>query len=1657
MKNNRLNQFLFALILSLGILFGHTSMVLAEGEDLTEESTESVGNPSTSEETPVVDETPKEENLVAVFAANFDPDQDYNAQGIVEQGEAYLSEGFDSYIEESDDSANLLEVEGAIIEAGAAEAGTIVVAQPIDEEYKEPIVENEKEAIQYDADANEHLANAVAEGVKTEVEIAKEGVEITKDVVEVGIDYIGVEVAAGQAADAKEDAQENYNEALNAETREEAQAAADKAQENANKAQAAAEVALAKAQEAANKATEASEAYGRAQDEYNDAKAKIDAELEAGIISLEEARDRTIAAEEVARQYYEEMVAAQADAEAWTKTAKEASEAADAALVQSVEDLAKIVADNAKVVAGKTAIAAATGAAYEAAIIVENFAGKPVDKLNQSIAEVQELIDAMDIEITKAQKKYDDAVADVEQIKDSEDYKTAIQELNDAQASLDALTAARNAAQKALDEMKNASYADRMLELQEALNDTTLSDEDLLAIENELTEIIFRNNNDYTDEERERIDFKWNVQTIVDDYGNELPTSALDTEGSHNHYFRVQNPDGTKFFYQMSLVNILENNIIVQRILRYTPVIVEYDEADVTVTAKAVLNDPSLEKETGSFIGVVSYEYVKSNFAALLDDDSYDVYAFDSSISNEYYILNVREILNGITWKNALSKVRQVIKSGKSNLNGYIKDNYVLIDKTTARLVLGTEIYNSNVITNRWDAAQASIDELNDQVNDASIRVINAEIAVNKIIGEAEQAVKDAEEEKELLIEIKEGFVQAKEALIEERDGGTTDLLIRIGIKDGPETVTAELFEISILRGLVAVGMATEEQITRLNELNKKYNNIDFKEIDFDELSTIISNVNTVTDAIKKGKIDKDTIAAVKSLIEDTDFAPQTKLAIATAVKDYLANLHYKAVEDLENAVETGKQQIKDQNDIIEGNLVAAAIGKVVYAAAQKAELEAKAKTLYAKVVYEAAKLAHKKAEEALDAYRSFAENFDPNKGLLNLLSKETVAAGGLAFMAYFKAYDAQTDAYLANQAALNAQRIADSFYDIWVSGKQVNESNKNNVLGDEDTPSVVFDNETNTLYLNEANIEVKKIVGIDEDVAAGIYSKVGGLNIVVTGVNRIKSEASGIFGEQYNTVAGIYAVDANGNNAALKIKGTDSDESQLSIDLTNLDAENLSVGIVGDVSIKDIDLLEIRTGNVPTNEQFNTMGLAEEYPFSQLSSFIAPTSVGINGSVAIDNSTVNLLVGNGTMNYGIAGFMDKPAEIKNNSNLLIDLGDVSDSSTGISAQSLTVDKSILTVKSGNAITNNRSTTSSAIDPIHIIITDSIVEAYSGDANYSYAFFTLASEDIVFTTNEGVTNSWIKAVAGKGDEDGNAAILGHVKIIGDGKLYAIATEGEYGIGLSGRLTLNALGNPKIDLRGSKQAIDYLDGFAPVFEGRYVLVSDAIEDPETLVLWDGQTDLRSENFRWITLGFVEKTVYDVISGGDQTWTEGTASPLTVRIGNTNETPGTDTTSKHFVTAFVDDHELVKDLEYTARPGSIYIDLKPSYLNKLSAGKHTLRAVFNNGDDVVTHFTIAKNSSGGGSSSSKSSSSSTKASSVVTCQMAGYPNGYAWNEAAKACQPGYIDNNGVFHSYSTSARRNVPTTADEGVSPFYLIILMMFGAAGVGLLLKNESCN
>ena len=110
-----------------------------------------------------------------------------------------------------------------------------------------------------------------------------------------------------------------------------------------------------------------------------------------------------------------------------------------------------------------------------------------------------------------------------------------------------------------------------------------------------------------------------------------------------------------------------------------------------------------------------------------------------------------------------------------------------------------------------------------------------------------------------------------------------------------------------------------------------------------------------------------------------------------------------------------------------------------------------------------------------------------------------------------------------------------------------------------------------------------------------------------------------------------------------------------------------------------------------------------------------------------------------------------------------------------------------------------------------------------------------------------------------------------------------------------------------------------------------------------------------------------------------------------------------------------------------------------MNKLSVGGHTVTAAFSDGGVVTAVFTV------------KDKPAKPK-DNVVTCQMAGFPDNYAWNEAAKACQPGYLDENGIFHSAMNSKRTGVPNTYDKGISGHMnALILSMISSLIAALLL------
>ena len=101
-----------------------------------------------------------------------------------------------------------------------------------------------------------------------------------------------------------------------------------------------------------------------------------------------------------------------------------------------------------------------------------------------------------------------------------------------------------------------------------------------------------------------------------------------------------------------------------------------------------------------------------------------------------------------------------------------------------------------------------------------------------------------------------------------------------------------------------------------------------------------------------------------------------------------------------------------------------------------------------------------------------------------------------------------------------------------------------------------------------------------------------------------------------------------------------------------------------------------------------------------------------------------------------------------------------------------------------------------------------------------------------------------------------------------------------------------------------------------------------------------------NSRWAQI------VYTVVEGGG-TWEKGSLLDLVFRSVRINMEP---TTFSHFVRILVDG-KVVDVKFYTARHGSVILNLKAEFLETLEVGEHTLEFVFDDTDDTAkTTFTI-----------------------------------------------------------------------------------------------------
>ena len=103
---------------------------------------------------------------------------------------------------------------------------------------------------------------------------------------------------------------------------------------------------------------------------------------------------------------------------------------------------------------------------------------------------------------------------------------------------------------------------------------------------------------------------------------------------------------------------------------------------------------------------------------------------------------------------------------------------------------------------------------------------------------------------------------------------------------------------------------------------------------------------------------------------------------------------------------------------------------------------------------------------------------------------------------------------------------------------------------------------------------------------------------------------------------------------------------------------------------------------------------------------------------------------------------------------------------------------------------------------------------------------------------------------------------------------------------------------------------------------------------------------------LTIAAADIITYTNTEGNGSNWTAGSDGTLEFKFSRSvNDSE----TIKHFTGVKVDD-TVVDSSNYTYKAGSVIVNLKSEYLAKLSEGKHTLTALFDDGDDVTVSFEI-----------------------------------------------------------------------------------------------------
>ncbi len=99
---------------------------------------------------------------------------------------------------------------------------------------------------------------------------------------------------------------------------------------------------------------------------------------------------------------------------------------------------------------------------------------------------------------------------------------------------------------------------------------------------------------------------------------------------------------------------------------------------------------------------------------------------------------------------------------------------------------------------------------------------------------------------------------------------------------------------------------------------------------------------------------------------------------------------------------------------------------------------------------------------------------------------------------------------------------------------------------------------------------------------------------------------------------------------------------------------------------------------------------------------------------------------------------------------------------------------------------------------------------------------------------------------------------------------------------------------------------------------------------------------------------EEFEYKFVYGMGNEWTKGSNVTSDFRVARSIK----DEVSYERFTGIEIDGEPVETENYTTAPGSVWIYLKPAFLENLTEGEHTIKATFTDGEDETNFFVLAQ---------------------------------------------------------------------------------------------------